>query len=234
MKKDNRLPLLPDRKPRVSRTFIRMTCEEAAEMIERKCGGPLIRGTYGEGAHKIIILPEAALEFKTMVSYGRRSPMNREEQKYNGYGHFLDGGEGNVLIIVSHFIQIFTLNRSAMHASNLGPDGEYNPGLDFHEYYREEFLACEKEYNMDAAGDPVDPFLDLCGASEFVLEGHTHPDLGVFWSSTDKQTGAARAAVSPVCSFVCDPVRRQILGCVGKDFENAEVIFYDKSAPAPY
>lgn len=163
-----------------------------------------------------------------MVSYGRRSPMNRLEQKYAGYGHFFVEKTGTVNIVVSHFIQIPTTNRSAVAASNLGPHGEANPGLEFLEYYRKEYQRYEHQFNVDEYGFPVDPFLDSFGPSEFVLEGHTHPDLGVFWSNTDKTSGAARAASSPVCIFVCDPIRQQMLGCVGKDFENAEVIIYDR------
>lgn len=228
MEKESGLPRLPERKPRKPVVYPGMSFEEVLNTIEKECGGPLAVKSYGRGKHKVIILPEAVNEFRVMVSFGRRSPKNRKEQKYNGYGHFLDGGDGNVIIVVSHFIEVLTMNRSAVHASNLGPGGEPNPGLDFLEYYREEFLSSEKEYNKDADGCLEDPFLDICGSSEFVLEGHTHPDLGVFWSLQDRKTGAARAASSPVCIFVCDPVRREILGCVGKTFEEAEVIFYNR------
>ena len=69
----------------------------------------------------------------------------------------------------------------------------------------------------------VDPFLEY-GPSEYCLEGHTHPDLGVFWSGTDRSSGEARAAKAPVCIFVCDPIRRQMLASIGKNFENAQVI----------
>ena len=54
----------------------------------------------------------------------------------------------------------------------------------------------EKECNTDSYGKTVDPFLKRYGSSEFVLEGHTHPDLGVFWSRTDRVSGAARAATA--------------------------------------
>ena len=224
MEKESGLPRLPERKPRKPVVYPGMSFEEVLNTIEKECGGPLAVKSYGRGKHKVIILPEAVNEFRVMVSFGRRSPKNRKEQKYNGYGHFLDGGDGNVIIVVSHFIEVLTMNRSAVHASNLGPGGEPNPGLDFLEYYREEFLSSEKECNKDAGGCLADPFLDICGSSEFVLEGHTHPDLGVFWSLQDRKTGAARAASSPVCIFVCDPVRREILGCVGKAFEEAEIV----------
>lgn len=154
--------------------------------------------------------------------------MNVYEQKFCGMGHFLVDDDGNVTIIISHIIEIQTMNRNPVGASNLGPDGEYNSGLDFLEYHREEFLRNEAKFNTDAFGYQVDPFLKLCGPSEFVLEGHTHPDLGVFYSETDKVSGAARAASSPVCIFVCDPIRKKMLGSIGKDFAEAEIIVFSR------
>lgn len=154
--------------------------------------------------------------------------MNNLEQKYAGYGHHLTDGNGNIITIVKHFIEIQTMNRTAVGASNLGPNGEHNPGLDFLEYHREQFLKNESKFNTDVFGAQVDPFMTYCGPSEFVLEGHTHPDLGVFFSGPDKTSGAARAASSPTAIFVCDPVRRQCLAAVGKDFARAEVIMYSQ------
>lgn len=89
-------------------------------------------------------------------------------------------------------------------------------------------MKYEKNCNTDAYGKTVDPFLKRYGSSEFVLEGHTHPNLGVFWSSTDRISGSARAASSPICIFVCDPIRRQMLGCIGKEFIPAQVIVYER------
>lgn len=154
--------------------------------------------------------------------------MNVYEQKLYGMGHFLIDDDGNVITIISHIIEIQTMNRNPVGASNLGPNGEYNLGLDFLEYHREEFLRNEAKFNTDAFGYQIDPFLNLCGPSEFVLEGHTHPDLGVFYSETDKVSGAARAASSPVCIFVCDPIRKKMLGSIGKDFAEAEIIVFSR------
>lgn len=219
---------IPTRRPVTPKTYPICTLKKALDIINSKCGDVYISERHGKGLNKVIILPEATRELEVMISYGRRSPMNANEQKYAGYGHFLTDEKGNIITIVKHFIEIQTMNRNAVGASNLGPNGEYNPGLDFLEYHREEFLRNETKYNTDAFDYQVDPFLKLCGPSEFVLEGHTHPDLGVFYSRTDKISGAARAACSPVCIFVCDPIRKKMLGSIGKDFSEAEVIVYSR------
>lgn len=217
---------MPTRRPAPPKTYPICSLKKALDIIRSKCGDVCISERHGKGNNKVIILPEAKRELEVMISYGRRSPMNANEQKYAGYGHYLMDESGHIITIVKHFIEIQTMNRNAVGASNLGPNGEYNPGLDFLEYHREEFLRTEAKYNTDAFGYQVDPFLKLCGPSEFVLEGHTHPDLGVFYSGTDKVSGAARAASSPVCIFVCDPIRKKMLGSIGKDFAEAEVIVY--------
>lgn len=228
-KKKQDVPVrMPPRRVEPPRMFPVLNPDRIMAIIEAQCGDVHIAKRYGEGANKVFILPEAYEEFCGIVSYGRRSPMNRLEQKYAGYGHFFVDDRGRAQIVISHFIQIPTMNRGSVSAENLGPNGEANPGLDFLAYYREEFMQHEKECNTDSYGKTVDPFLKRYGSSEFVLEGHTHPDLGVFWSRIDRVSGAARAATAPICIFVCDPIRRQMLGCVGKDFAPAQIIVYER------
>lgn len=204
-----------------------MTLREAYARIETQCGAVYVKQTHGSGKHTVIFLPEAADELRAITSYGRRSPMNAKEQKFMGYGHFLKDGDG-FLVVVSHLIELQTKNRTAVSASNLGPNGTWNPGLDFLEYHYTEFFALEKKYNLDAYGKPVDPFLSAFGGSQFVLDGHTHPDLGAFYSGPDRENGRCVAAAKPVCIFVCDPVRREMLASVGKDMEPARVMVYGR------
>ncbi len=221
-------PTLPYRNHTGQTVYPVLKSETIEEIIKSDCGNVYVCDKFGNGRHTVFVLPEAYSQLVSMISYGRRSPMNVKEQKFIGLGHFFDGADGCVNIVISHFIQIFTTNRTGISAENLGPDGEHNPGLDFLNYYREEFLEYEKKCNTDAFGKPADPFLKY-GASEYVLEGHTHPDLGVFWSSTDRKSGKARAAKKPVCIFVCDPVRKQMLGCVGSEFENATILAFSRA-----
>lgn len=219
---------MPTKRPSKPKTYPICSFRKATNIIKSKCGDVYVKERHGKGYNKVIILPEPEQELTAITSYGRRSPMNVYEQKLYGMGHFMVDNDGNMITIISHIIEIQTMNRNPVGASNLGPNGEYNHGLDFLEYHREEFLKNERKYNTDAFGNKVDPFLELCGPSEFVLEGHTHPDLGVFYSGTDKVSGAARAASSPVCIFVCDPIRKQMLGSIGKDFDKAEIIVYSR------
>lgn len=221
-------PPLPNRTKITPREFAVLSLNDISRIVEERCGNVFVLERHGEGSNHVIILPEAFQEFKSIVSYHRVSPMNRCEQKYIGLGHFFADKEGNISVVVSHFIQFHTMNRTTISASSLGPNGERNPGVDFLEYYRNEYIQSENVYNTDAFGFSVDPFVDKYGHSEFVLDGHTHPNLGTFFSNTDIQSGTAHAGQLPVCIFVCDPIRGEMLGRIGKDFSDAQVIVYDR------
>ena len=161
-----------------------------------------------------------------MITYGRISPINEFEQQFCGYGHIFLTEEGYATTVVSHFIT-GTHNESYTDQFLISlQDGTSNPGLDFLVYYRDEYVKNEAKYNRNDRNYMVDPYLKY-GHSEYVLEGHTHPGLGVFFSAPDRATGEAHAKDTPLCTFVCDPVRREMRAAIGRTFAPAEVIVYE-------
>ena len=219
-------------KPKLKeRSFPTMSASAAVKTIFEKCGNVRIKERYGSSGQKVIFLPEAMRELECIVSHGRASPMNAKEQKFIGLGHFFVDEEKSTSVIVSHIIQLHTMNRTRTSASNLGPNGEANSGIEFLSYYVDEYINGEAKYDKDAEGALADPFIDSLGPSEYVLEGHTHPDLGAFFSMTDRITGSARAASLPIVTFCIDPIRKQMVANIGKDFTtgSAEVICFVKS-----
>ena len=226
---------LPKRHPAIKKTYPTCSFQQAQNIIEKRCGNVAIAERHlsehkQSAPNKVIILPEAGKELNMIVSYGRRSPMNMLEQKFIGLGHIFESGDGHHIIVVNHFIEIHTTNRTSVAAGNIGPNGE-TTALDLVGYYREEYLEKEAEFNTDENGNLIDPFLTGAGPSEYVLEGHTHPNLHVFFSGPDRESGKARAASDPICIFVCDPIRKEMLGAIGRNMEPTEVIVYSK-APA--
>ena len=227
MKKTFLPPKLPAKEERKPRVYPILSFDEIKSIIEDKCGNVAITEHHGAGENKVVILPEAMQEFISIVSYRRQSPMNHMEQKYIGLGHIFSGEDQNIIIVVSHFIQIHTTTRSTVSAGNIHSDGS-SPGLDFLEYYSDEYRKLEFKYNTDSFGFTVDPFLKF-GSSEYCLEGHTHPNnLDVFFSSTDRESGKSRACASPISIFVSNPTRCKMLGAIGKDFSPAEIIVYER------
>lgn len=166
---------MPTRRPSEPKTYPVCSLKKALDIIKSKCGDVYVKERHGKGRNKVIILPEPEQELNSIISYGRRSPMNVYEQKLYGMGHFLVDDDGNVITIISHIIEIQTMNRNPVGASNLGPNGEYNPGLDFLEYHRLEFLRNEAKFNTDAFGYQVDPFLKLCGPRSSFWKGILTP-----------------------------------------------------------
>ena len=222
---------MPTRRPMQPKTYQVCGFEKAMNIIKSKCGNVCIRERHGEGLNKVIILPEALRELEVLISYGRRSPRNVKEQKLQGYGPtFLLDDEEHVLIVIAHFIEIHTTNRSTTSAGNLSAHGDDNPGLDILEYERNEYIDGEHAYNIDADGYQVNPFVKHGSPSKFNTEFHTHPDLGVFFSGPDKASGAARAASDPICIFVCDPIRKKMKAAIGKNLMEAEVIALARDA----
>ena len=166
---------MPTRRPSEPKTYPVCSLKKALDIIKSKCGDVYVKERHGKGRNKVIILPEPEQELNSIISYGRRSPMNVYEQKLYGMGHFLVDDDGNVITIISHIIEIQTMNRNPVGASNLGPNGEYNPGLDFLEYHREEFLRNEAKFNMDAFGYQVDPFLSSAAPRSSFWKGILTP-----------------------------------------------------------
>lgn len=230
-----RRPLPPrDAKPRALPAAEQ---EQLHNAIAKGCHA-VVSQTYGKGRHKILLLPQAVTELEAMTAFGAKLPINYLEQRFNGYGHIMQDHGGALIFIVKHLIEIQSPYRSPVGVSLLGPNGEPNPGNDIAEFLRETFLAQEADRNQDTAGWPVDPFLKDFGGSEFVLDGHTHPGLGVFWSGPDKGTIQARGGLHPAAAIVVDPLCKDVLGAASFQhrMEPAQVIFYRHpaaQAPAP-
>ncbi len=222
-------PPLPPKPARRQREYVRLRKEEIVSAIEQKCGSVQIVERHGEGKHKVFILPEAFNELKSIVSYGRRSPMNCLEQMYNGLGHYFKGEQEENYIVISHFIHFHTTNRTQSSASILEPNGKESLGTRIMCYYCDEYRRYERQFNKDEYGFTVDPFLQY-GSSETVLDGHTHPDIGAYLSDRDMDTGRARAQTDPMCMFVCDPIQKLMYAGTGKNLEEAEVIVYGRVA----
>lgn len=80
----------------------------------------------------------------------------------------------------------------------------------------------------------INPFFDKYKAPMRVGFGHTHPDIGVFFSSTDKKSVFAVPG-EPWITMVADPRREELLITVGRELTKATTVFFEKNelyAPA--
>lgn len=138
-------PPIPKHRPQEPKKYPTLSIKKVCAMIEERCGSVRITERHGrECGNYAVILPEAMQELTSIISYRRRSPMNVNEQKFGGYGHFLRNPAGGMIAVIKHFIEVPTVNRTPVSAGNLGPNGELNPALDFLEYVRAEFFRTEE------------------------------------------------------------------------------------------
>ena len=212
-------PLPPRERNGEKREFPRAERGQLLSRIRAGCRG-VVFGAYGGGASSVIILPEAWEELRRMICFGQRAAVNCYEQQYQGMGHvFAD--EGRTHVVVSHFLYIYSASRSPVHASVVETERD-GVMLDRLAAEREIYCRFEKRCNLMPDGRQKDPFL-ADGESETVLFGHTHPDLGCFFSPPDRRSGYATAAF-PAVTFVCDPIRCDMKAMVGIHEEDAAVI----------
>ena len=225
--RNNKPPELP-RAPHIKekRVIPLKTVGSVIEEIEKKCGhvcveryGP-IKGSADTDV--LIILPQAAKELKTMIYWGEKHPVNVYEQIYQGMGHlFVDGIKR--IIVISHFLYIYAAERTRTSACI--HNGTYDSIMQRIEYERSIYNKNEVDYNRTKDGFVFDPFVERYGISEAILYGHTHPDLGCFFSGPDRKSGFATEDF-PAVTFVADPIRKDMKAGVGRELRDAQILVY--------
>ena len=218
-------PPLPDNGDAVQEKLAipTVSLKKLIAVIEGKCA-PSKPVRFGKGKHTLIILPEAWEELKQMICFGKRRAVNRYEQHYEGLGHYLRDENGFTIIVVTHFMYIYSGNRGPSHATIIsGSDASM---LDLLEQELAIYNELEPKFNKDEAGFYLDPLLEVCGPSRVVVFGHTHPGIGVFFSQTDHGSHYATDK-APFASVVCDPIQKQMKCMMGVDHADAQIIAYE-------
>lgn len=228
----NNPPALPiDKRVYKLREYPQMTAKEAMNLIKKSCGKIIVEKfcdkSYLLNGDILIFLPMATREFKNMVYWGGWHPINKDEQIYQGMGHIFKDGNKRV-IIISHFLYIYAAKRTPVEASIT--NGTYDSIMSRIEYERDIYNKNEKACNKTPDGFLYDPFIGLAGPSEAVLYGHTHPNLGCFFSPPDRVSGFA-APDFPAVTFVADPIRKEMKAGVGLELKDALICVcnYEKS-----
>lgn len=196
--------------------------------IVSRCA-PFDREYYGEGFHMLHFLPEATSDLYHCVQYGKKRASNVHEQQFIGLGHDFIDDNHRIHMVVTRIIPIFSASRGPTHAKVIS-EGK-DAMLDVLENERNIQNQLEAEYNVDEDGYTIDPFLQY-GPSKVVLFGHTHPDLGCFFSSVDHRSNYSTPS-TPIVTFVCDPIRKDMKAMVGIGCDSMKIIVcHPKSATA--
>lgn len=175
---------------------------------------------YGDGSHVLYFLPEASVELNYYVQYGKKRASNAHEQQLIGLGHNFIDSNHRIQTVVTRIIPIFSASRGPTHAKVVSEENDAM--LEVLENERKIQNQLESEYNTDENGHTIDPFLEY-GPSKVVLFGHTHPDLGCFFSSVDHRSNYSTPS-TPIVTFVCDPIRKDMKAMVGVGCESMKII----------
>lgn len=159
-----------------------------------------------------------------MIGWGKRTPTNVFEQIYEGMGYCFKNPDGKWNIVVTHFLYIYAANRSPVSACI--SNGVHDSILSRIEYEREIYCKNEAKYNRAPEGYMYNAFVDKYGPSYVNLYGHTHPDIGVFFSHDDRTSGFASTNL-PAVTFVADPIRKLVKAMVGIGQEDAQVVVFE-------
>lgn len=214
-------PALPlDNRRKTVKMYPVLSLREVLKRIGDKCGKTDIK-KYGHGLNYVVILPKAWEELKAIIDWGKRTPANVYEQLYQGMGYYFNNTDGKRILVVTHFLYIYAANRSPVSACIF--EGTYDSIMQRVEYERNIYSRNEARYNVSPEGYVYNPFVNEYGSSEVILYGHTHPNLGVFFSSDDRTSGFATPDM-PAAIFVADPIRLQLKAAVGVEQGDAQVI----------
>lgn len=199
------------------------------EDVIRRCCVPCGFAHYGEGKHGLYFLPEAAAELDFITGFGKKRASNAYELTYLGLGHRFEDEAGRVQTVVTRVLPIYSATRGPTHAKVVTEGSDAM--LDILDRERQIQNELEKTYNTDEQGYAIDPFLEY-GPSEVVFFGHTHPDLGCFFSPTDHGRNYSTPKL-PMVTFVCDPIRRDMKAMVGMRGEAVSITVCRRQEPAP-
>lgn len=207
-------PVFPDLSPSDIDRIIRTACGARCEEV------------FGKGESNVFFLPEAWLELQNYVRYGKTRPVNIYEQEYDCEGRLFLTKDGILSAVVSHIIPILSAQRSRM-ASVLVQTEQDNNIYDRVRAERDVLRENEKKANRYEDGSSIDPFISY-GRLEAIMLGHTHPNLGVFFSTTDYGSSYATPSF-PAGIIVCDPIRKDLKAALGVGFQEATIKVYKKT-----
>lgn len=213
------LPISGKTLPKKKTSLIEVPTKMVPSAIQTNCA-PFEVETYGDGSHVLYILPEPYNELSYFVQYGKKRAANAHEQQFIGLGHDFVDTNRRIQTVVTRIIPIFSASRGPTHAKVVSEENDAM--LDVLENERRIQNQLESEYNTDEHGHTIDPFLEY-GPSKVVLFGHTHPDLGCFFSSVDHRSNYSTPS-TPIVTFVCDPIRKDMKAMVGVNCESMKII----------
>lgn len=196
-----------------------LSTREVLDIITRKCKCRVVT-SKGSGP-AVVFLPHGWDNLVASTNYGKWTPENELESQYFLEGYFFKDQSGNTTTIITHVLTPVSHSRHRTAAQLYGEGGENAyKNLEEQEKALAEYACAGR---VSATGAELNPFFTACGTPVRVGFGHTHPNLGVFFSATDK-TSVFAAPGEPWVTMVVDPRRCDILVTTGKELSKSKLI----------
>ena len=206
-------------KPRIDGS---LSANEINNIIYKKCDArPIIDS--GKGS-LVIFLPHAWDNFCASTNYGKWTAENELESQYFLEGYFFVDKRMYSTAVVTNVVTPFSASQNHA-AAELYSEGRTNAYeiVEQKEADIKKYASCGKDMESGVA---LNPFFKDYGPPHRVGFGHTHPNIGVFFSGTDK-TSVFAAEGEPWVTMVADPRRCQLLVATGKALSPSRIVVFD-------
>lgn len=208
-------------KPLVPRLNGALTPLETANLISEKCLAEPINFKKGEKAY-VFFVPHAWETFCASVSYGKWVPENELESHYFLEGYFFVDPSGVSSTVVTNIITPKSASQGKTSAQLYSKE---NNAYAMVQEKEAELIKYGTKGKNNKTGAEINPFYETFGPPCRVGFGHTHPNIGCFFSSVDR-TSVFAVPGEPWITMVADPRREEILAAVGTELLTANVVTF--------
>lgn len=215
----SRKPFAP--KPMVPRINGSLSPYEVASIISEKCLVETSSLKKGEKAY-VFFTPHAWESFSSSIHFGKWVPENELESQYFLEGYSFVDKIGVTSTVVTNIV---TPNSASQGKTSAKLYSKENNAYTTVEAREAELAKYSSKGKINKTGAQINPFYEKFGAPCRVGFGHTHPNIGCFFSSVDK-TSIFAVPGEPWITMVADPRREELLVAVGSEMRIANVVTF--------
>lgn len=210
--------------PRISGT---LSPDEVTSIISEKC---LVEpfGFKKNATAYVFFTPHAWEVFATSIGYGKWIAENELESHYFLEGYFFTNKNTTSTVVTNIIIP----NSASQGKTFAQLYSKENNSYAFVEQKEAELIKYASKGRVNSTSSQINPFFERFGAPIRVGFGHTHPNIGVFFSSVDK-TSVFAAYGEPWITMVVDPRREELLAAVGADMKTANIVTFKQHNREP-
>ncbi len=212
-------------KPRIAG---KLSPNDVAAIIQAKCKAFPER-TKTKSKHYIFFTPHAWDSFRASVNYGKWVAENELESQYFLEGYYFIDKNKISSTVVTNVITPYSASQGRASAQLYSESFNTYKIIEQKEEELTKYASAGKDIDLKCI---INPFYNDFGAPIRVGFGHTHPNIGVFFSSVDK-TSVFASPSEPWITMVTDPRRKELLAAIGTEMEISPIILFNQKETKP-